>query len=335
MDEHPPVRLHIVTGKGGTGKTTVACALAFALASAGKRVLVCEVEGRQGLSEPLDVPHLDYTEATVPHPGPGTVLATAIDPEPALGEYLAKFYKASPVGAVLRRSGAVDFVTTIAPGLRDVLLTGKVYEAARRRERGRNRAHVFDAVVMDAPPTGRIGRFLNVTAEVSSLAKVGPIHSQATSIAALLRSPETAVHIVTLLEDMPVQETVEAVQELSELGVAVGSIIANQVEPALLDRPLADLLAAGEDASRQVQEGLVAAGLVRPDRRTGPPARRTARALIDDAAASLRRAEAQQQARALLAQSGTPIVDILWRPVRSAHALATDVAAGLAGSELI
>ena len=100
--------------------------------------------------------------------------------------------------------------------MRDVLLTGKVYEAVRRRgsreatAAPRPRARhgpTYDAVVLDAPPTGRITRFLDVNAEVAGLAQVGPIRSQADSITRLLHSPQTAVHLVTLLEEMPVQET--------------------------------------------------------------------------------------------------------------------------------
>ena len=82
---------------------------------------------------------------------------------------------------MLERFGAVDFATTIAPGVRDVLLTGKVYEATRRR-RHRRTGRAYDAVVLDAPPTGRITRFLDVNTEVAGLAKVGPIRSQADSI---------------------------------------------------------------------------------------------------------------------------------------------------------
>ena len=77
---------------------------------------------------------------------------------------------------------------------------------------------MYDAVVLDAPPTGRIGRFLNVTAETARLAKVGPIKTQSEGVAALLRSPMTAVHVVTLLEEMPVQESLDAIAELHRAG---------------------------------------------------------------------------------------------------------------------
>src|SRR4028118_950495 len=103
--------------------------------------------------------------------------------------------------------GAVDFATTIAPGLRDVLITGKVKEAVTRRVGGRR---VYDAVVVDAPPTGRITRFLNVTSEMAGLARSGPIKTQSDGVMAVIRSPQTAVHLVTLLEDMPAQETADA-----------------------------------------------------------------------------------------------------------------------------
>src|SRR5690606_1515521 len=102
------------------------------------------------------------------------------------------FYRLGRAGRMLKRIGAVDFVTTIAPGLRDVLLTGKVKEAVTRVEQGHR---VYHAVVLDAPPTGRVGRFLNVTAEVAGLAKVGPIKHQSEGVAAVLRSPTTAVHV--------------------------------------------------------------------------------------------------------------------------------------------
>ncbi|HWB38252.1 MAG TPA: ArsA-related P-loop ATPase, partial [Rugosimonospora sp.] len=207
-----PARLHVVTGKGGTGKTTVAAALAAHLARDGRRTLLTEVEGRQGIAQLFDLPPLPYAERTVlTVPGGGEVRALAVDAEEALLEYLDMFYKLGIAGRGLQKLGAIDFATTIAPGLRDVLLTGKVKEATTRSEAGHR---YYDAVVMDAPPTGRIGRFLNVTAEAARLAKIGPIKTQSEGVAAVLRSPVTSVHVVTLLEEMPVQETTDAVAEL-------------------------------------------------------------------------------------------------------------------------
>jgi hypothetical protein len=273
------VRLHVVTGKGGTGKTTVAAALALALASGGKRVLLMEVEGRQGIAQLFDVPPLPYEERRVAvapaddgRPG-GDVFALAADPQSAMLEYLEMFYNLRQAGRALTKLGVMDFATTIAPGLRDVLLTGKAAEAVRRKESG---SPAYGAVVMDAPPTGRIGRFLNVTTEVSGLAKVGPIRSHADTVQNVIRSPQTVVHFVTLLEEMPVQETLDGISELRELsdgGIRPGGIMINMMRSLSLsdgDLPTAAVQASELDTgppgsqagpARALAVALKAAGL--------------------------------------------------------------------------
>jgi anion-transporting ArsA/GET3 family ATPase len=263
MSDFPSARLHVVSGKGGTGKTTVAAALALALASGGKNVLLCEVEGRQGIAQLFDTPPLPYVEKKVAvGPGGGDVYALAVDPEQALLDYLHMFYKLSPTGLparALRRIGAIDFATTIAPGLRDVLLTGKVKEAVVRKARGGD--YWYDAVVLDAPPTGRIPRFLNISHEIGALAKVGPLKNQSDNVMAVFKSPQTAVHLVTLLEEMPVQETIDAIDELTELGLPVGGVVVNAVRsPALSHADLRAAEAGSLDLSA-LSSGLKSAGL--------------------------------------------------------------------------
>jgi anion-transporting ArsA/GET3 family ATPase len=252
-------RLHVVTGKGGTGKTTVAAAMALALADQGKRILLVEVEGRQGLAQLFDVPPLPYVERRIAvGPAGGEVYALAVDAEAALLEYLDMYYHLGRAGKALDKVGAVDFVTTIAPGLRDVLLTGKVYEATRRKAHGRL---AYDAVVLDAPPTGRVGRFLNVNHEVAGLAKVGPIRNQADAIMGMLRSDVTRIHLVTLLEEMPVQETLDAVDQLEGLDLKVGSIVVNMVRHSPLDDDALALAVKEKLPAAELTRGLKAAGI--------------------------------------------------------------------------
>ncbi len=225
-------RLHVVTGKGGTGKTTAAAALAIALADTGRKVLLIEVESRQSIAQLFDRPPMPYSEERIAGAAHGGELyGLAIDPEQAMIEYLELFYGLKRSARGLKKMGAVDFVTTLAPGLRDVLLTGKVKESVVRTADGRP---VYDAVVLDAPPTGRIERFLDATREVAKLTKMGPINKQSEGVIQLLHGPRTVVHIVTLLEEMPVQETIDAATELAGHGFQLGAVIVNRARPALI-----------------------------------------------------------------------------------------------------
>ena len=290
--------LHVVTGKGGTGKTTVAAGLAMALADAGRRVLLCEVEGRQGIAQLFDVPPLPYEERKVAVGlGGGEVYALAIDPEAALLEYLQMYYRLGRAGKALDRFGIIDFATTIAPGVRDVLLTGKVYEAARRQN---GTGFTYDVVVMDAPPTGRIARFLNVNEEVAGLARVGPVRRQADSIMAMMRSQTTQVHLVTVLEEMPVQETIDGIAELQATNLPVGHVIVNLVESALLGDATREAMTSGALGTTQVAAALQSVAL---DAKAAP-------ALLDQGRAHLERQMLQDSQREVLEETDRRIVEL-------------------------
>jgi anion-transporting ArsA/GET3 family ATPase len=290
-DELARARLHFVTGKGGTGKTTLAAALGLALAREGRRVLLIEVD-----TEPL--PYAEQRIASVP--GGGELRALHIDVEAALLEYFEMFYNLGFAGRTLRRMGAIEFATTLAPGLRDVLLTGKIKECVGRTESdGR---HTYDAVVVDSPPTGRVVKFLDVTKALTDLAKTGPIRGQAEGVVRLLHSGETVIHLATLLEEMPVRETVEAVAELDGADLRPGAVLVNRVRPPRL--PARSVTAAADgrvDASR-VRTGLASAGLKLPDA--------TLDALVEETVEHAVRVAAEQRAREQLAEADLPTLEL-------------------------
>ncbi|MEO6090805.1 MAG: ArsA-related P-loop ATPase [Umezawaea sp.] len=294
-------RLHVVTGKGGTGKTTVAAALALALATGGRRVLLVEVEGRQGIAQLFDRPPLPYSEERiVAAPGGGEVRALAVDPEAALLEYLDMFYNLGFAGRTLRKMGAIEFATTLAPGLRDVLLTGKVKECVRRT--GPSGRHEYDAVVLDAPPTGRVVQFLDVTKAMADLAKVGPIKGQSDGVVNLLHSGDTAVHLVTLLEEMPVRETLDAVAELDGADLRPGIVLLNRVRPPRLPARSVVAAAGGRVDASRVRAGLEAAGLDLDAE--------TIDGLVEETVEHAIRVTMEQGAKEKLAESDLPSVEL-------------------------
>ena len=304
MADFSDALLHVVTGKGGTGKTTIAASLALALASRGKDVLLCEVEGRQGIAQVFDIAPLPYEERLITRgtqAGHGSVYAIAIDAEAALLEYLDMYYRLGRAGKALDRFGVIEFATTIAPGVRDVLLTGKVYEAAKRNARNRG-ARTYDAIVLDAPPTGRIAQFLNVNGELAGLAKVGPIKNQADTVMTLMHSDRTFVQLVTILEEMPVQETIDGVAELRSHGLPVGAVIVNLVRPQDLDATDRASLLDGTVDDGQLEARLKEAGLT------------PTRALIDELLAEGRdhaeRRKLEDSQRARLEDVKAPIVEL-------------------------
>lgn len=300
-EELDQARLHFVSGKGGAGKTTAAAALALALASGGGRVLLIEVEGRQGIASVFDSAPLPYSEEWVAAaPGGGELRALAIDAEAALLEYLDMFYSLGFAGRTLRRMGAIDFATTLAPGLRDVLFTGKIKECVGRTDE--NGRYLYDAVVVDAPPTGRVVKFLDVTRAMADLAKVGPIHGQSEGVVRLLHSSDTVVHLVTLLEDLPVRETLEAVEELDAAELRPGAVLLNRVRPPRLPQRSMIAAAGGRVDPARIRSGLTSAGLDFDDA--------VLDGLVAETVEHATRASMAEDAREQLAQTDLPTVDL-------------------------
>jgi hypothetical protein len=158
---------------------------------------------------------------------------------------------------------------------------------------------------MDAPPTGRIGRFLNVSSEVSDLARVGPIRGHADTVQRVIRSPATVVHFVTVLEEMPVQETLDGIAELRELGgIRAGGVIVNMTRPLAL--PAEQLQAA---ADGELDQGLLALGLKSAGLdHSSDLAAELAAELCDQARTAL----AQNVQADRLAQAGQPCYQLPW-----------------------
>lgn len=260
-------RVLVVAGKGGVGKTTMAAALARMAADAGLSALVVELEGRQGIASAFGSEQpLGYDEVTLASEGDGvsgSVRGRTITPDDALLEYLAD-HGLQRVSRRLVSSGVLDVVATAIPGLRDVLVLGKVKQLER--------AGVADLIVVDAPATGHAVTFLTSARGLLDAARGGPVRTQAAEVAELLQDPSRCrVVLVTLPEELPVSETVEAAYQLEDrAGVQLGPVIVNGVDqvPAELEVPAPVAAAeAGVDFSVDRLEALDAARTFRLHRR--------------------------------------------------------------------
>jgi anion-transporting ArsA/GET3 family ATPase len=232
----------VVAGKGGVGKTAMTAAIARMASLTGQSVLIVELEGKSGitgafgLSEDLGYDEVELQEAAA---GQGTVRARRITPDDALVEYLED-HGLKRVSKRLVSSGVVDVVSTAIPGIRDVLVLGKVKQLERDR--------VADLILVDAPATGHAITFLTSAAGLVSAARGGPLRTQAQDVVDLLSdSSRCRVLLVTLPEDMPVSEAIESAYTLEDkAGVQLGPVIVNACDPPPvgLETPAAEVVAA-------------------------------------------------------------------------------------------
>ncbi len=219
-------KLVFVTGKGGTGKTTVASALALLAASRGKKVLICEIDGKGELAGYYEAPPTGFKETEV-QPG---LFAMTMDTEASLREYLKLQLRIPIVGRIGPVAKAFDFLAAAAPGVREILTVGKLcFEV---RDKG------WDMVVVDAPATGHIVGQLAAPQAVNGLVKVGLIRTQTDWMLEMLSDPSiTGLLAVCTPEEMPVTETMElAVRVREETTVQLAGVVVNRVLPELFGR---------------------------------------------------------------------------------------------------
>jgi anion-transporting ArsA/GET3 family ATPase len=216
-------RLLFVTGKGGTGKTTIAAGLAWLLANSGKRVLACEVDAKGDLAAAFEAGKVGFDPVSVP----GGPQVMSMDTEASLREYLRLQLRVPVVGRIGPLAAAFDFVAAAAPGVREILTVGKLcYEV---------RAGHYDVIVVDAAATGHVLGHLTAPQAINDLVKVGLIRSQTDWMLDLLNDPATTgVVVVATPEEMPVTESIELIEAIrTTTHVDVAGVVMNRTLPEL------------------------------------------------------------------------------------------------------
>src|SRR5204863_6154070 len=237
-------RLLIVAGKGGVGKTTVTAALARMAARAGLTTLIVEVEGKSGLPALFGArDSLSYDEVVLaPGGGPrgwSDVRARTLTSDDALMEYLVD-HGMKRISKRLASSGALDVVATAVPGIKDILVLGKVKQLER--------LGTADLIILDAPAAGHAVTFLMSARGLLDAVTVGPIRAQAADVVDLLSDPKRCqVMLVTLPEETPVNELVETAFKLEDrVGVSLSPVVVNGLYPSLAGLDIDPIEAAAE-----------------------------------------------------------------------------------------
>lgn len=241
-------RLSIISGKGGVGKTTLAAVLGIVLSKEGRRTLVAEVEGKDTLATMFGAPPL----TTQPAELADSLWGMKITPEESLEEYFDVQLHMKRIAKPLINSQLVDYVTHSAPGLRDILMLGKVwYAAVKRRD--------FDHIVLDTAAAGHAVSMLRSPEGFLHAVPIGPLANHTKQVLDWLQDPtQVGIHLASMPEEMPINETIETTRLLEEkLGMNVSHVFMNMVYPPISDSPEVEekieLISSAEDL---VAEGL-------------------------------------------------------------------------------
>ena len=225
-------RLLIISGKGGVGKSTLCSAFALSASRMGKRVLVIEMDEKERISRLFGTPEVGYEGAFV-HPN---IFVRNLLPMRVMDEFLETRVTVKAIARQILGSSIYKYFVAAAPGLKEFVTLGKIMLLEDEKE-GRDKPK-YDFIVIDAPATGHGVAFLRVPFAAADVMNVGWVRKQANRIIDLITDPaRTMLNIVTLPEEMPVNETIEMCQSVQDLlRIQIGYIIVNSVFPQVLKK---------------------------------------------------------------------------------------------------
>ena len=225
-------RLFLISGKGGVGKSTVCAALALSAARMKKHVLVVEMDERERIPRLFGSSGVGYEGAYVY----SNIFVRNLLPTSAMDDFVADRFTIKRIAKQILGSPIYKYFVAAAPGLKEFVTLGKIMTL--EKETGSDGKPKYDTIIVDAPATGHGVAFLRVPFAAADILKVGWIRKQADQIIDLITDPtKTMLNVVTLPEEMPVNETMELCESVEELlGIPIGYIIINSVFPQVLQK---------------------------------------------------------------------------------------------------
>jgi anion-transporting ArsA/GET3 family ATPase len=266
LDDLLSRRLVVLTGKGGVGKSVVGAALAVAARERGKKVLLVEVAAPVEAARLLGGPPSQGRE-TEALPG---LFTMNVDPAAVMDEYVRHVVKLQMLVRRILGSPIYRRFFAAAPGLKELMVLGKIMVLEEARARLSQRPQ-WDLVVVDAPATGHGLAFLKVPLAASAAVPVGPIGHNARRVLAMLRDPgRTALVVVAIPEEMAVVEAVQFHRlAAEEIGMEPSAIVLNAChERRFTDEDEAEVLRlTTEGADGELEPGVPLPAALRAARR--------------------------------------------------------------------
>lgn len=276
-------RVVFVLGKGGSGNTSVSAALALAASESGHDLLAMECETRAPMAAILGV-----KASFEPEMVSERLFTMVLEGRHALEEYLRLVVPAHTVLRTVFASRLYQFFVQAAPGLKELMMLGKIYYEAERKLGDGNH---WDLIVVDAPASGQALSLLRMPGAARETFRESVVGKESGKINRLIRDPQvTAVVIVTTPEPLPIAETLETAAALREMGITPAAIIFNRGRsPQFTSRDVAKL-----------KEHLIGAGQPADAEHLG----RIAKAELD------RAAQAEHALRQLQAEIDAPLIQV-------------------------
>ena len=240
MSAPPPLarRFHLITGKGGVGKSALSAALALSFARQGHRTLLCELDPRSPQSGHFGLSPAPGLLRPLSEQAP--LWGVNIELKAALIEYGQLKLRFQRLSELFLDNPLTNALVDLLPGVSSLVMLGKAFHHEREERRGSPR---WDRIVVDAPATGHGLALLKLPELIRSTIRRGNLHREAAEMWSLLcDTRRSAIHVVTLPERLPLVEARELwIQLAEELQVSAGLIFLNRLPPSPAELPLPPL----------------------------------------------------------------------------------------------